>query len=111
MQQLIIKPKNSKGRFAKIKNPKSESMRLTVEEKELILKRRKGIDRQCKSCLFWKRDSKYNSNYGSCLNSKFEYCETESDTEDDRVFYWDDEVYEALLETGQNFGCVHFKPK
>lgn len=38
-----MKPRNSKtGQYAKIKNPKSEMMRLTVEEKELILKNRKN---------------------------------------------------------------------
>ena len=77
----------------------------------------------CKDCKYWKRHSKDNSNYdesndkrGKCSSPKFidvsyeNYFESEQKTnKSDTLEYWDFEAYKAGFNTGENFGCIHFK--
>ena len=69
---------------------------------------------KCKDCKYWvKHDNGfYNLGYGSCKSVMFVEGTTGSSPPDIRLdgfYYWDCEGFSAAFETGQNFGCVHWK--
>mgnify|MGYP001394991771 CR=1 FL=1 len=64
---------------------------------------------RCQDCIFWKRDGE--RKFGTCGSEKFVYDADESGFQGDELHYWDHESYSASFETGENFGCVHFRPK
>jgi len=71
----------------------------------------------CKDCKYWERSNKdyFDNNYGDCNNEdKFFYgspYKGEGEFSSDLMFYYDYEGYSAGFYTGQDFGCIHFKPK
>jgi len=48
------------------------------------------------------------SHYGKCDNEKFNY---DGDRHVDGLHYWDAEGYFADFETGEDFGCIHWKER
>lgn len=70
---------------------------------------------ECKKCKYWTRISeKYaDKRYGNCNCEKFIYDDVCSDNipklKNDCLLYSDYESYRADFETGENFGCIHFK--
>ena len=59
----------------------------------------------CKNCKYWTRQK--SENFGYCSSSKLGYgCPI---TKGDEVSYTDIECYGAVLELGENFGCIHFE--
>lgn len=74
------------------------------------------VEKLCKNCVYWNRDEHdFNKNFGKCKCDKFVYTgksEFEDvETNSDGLNYWDSEGYMARFETGENFGCVHFKER
>ena len=75
----------------------------------------------CKNCSLWYAkgdDFGYKDNHGYCDSDKFMYGgEWDSEVTDeylkknDGLIYEDCEGYAASFETGENFGCIHFKEK
>jgi len=65
---------------------------------------------RCQNCMYWTRfkESYENKEYGDCNNDKFNY-EYPAKNKDDNLVYRDGEGWSAGFETGQNFGCIHFK--
>lgn len=70
---------------------------------------------KCKNCKYWLRNTKEfeTKDFGECTCKKFQYEDIfrEKKTTDDMLLYADYEGYSASFETGQNFGCIHFKEK
>ena len=71
---------------------------------------------KCKNCKYFQRNDDKNSNnkYGECKSDKFIYGESSDDNNEsksDKLFYMDYEWYNAFVEVGENFGCIHFKKK
>lgn len=74
---------------------------------------------KCADCVFWKRDEIFDwrtetasdAPYGYCNNSKFVYTGDGDKTPEDGLGYWDCESYKAGFQTGENFGCIHFKER
>jgi hypothetical protein len=68
---------------------------------------------RCKNCKYFKRHTGKNDNkkYGKCNCEKFNYGDAldDKDNLNDNLFYMDYEWYNADIEVGENFGCVHFK--
>lgn len=82
---------------------------------------------QCKTCKFFKRhDTSYEWNkYGECQSQKLLYgASQENETvevytdeypynkkiaETDLLLYEDAEGYNAYLEVGEDFGCIHYE--
>jgi len=80
---------------------------------------------QCKNCKYFKRyTGEYdNNNYGRCQSNKLQYGETTKDglevydetdklhkiQETDYLVYMDCEGYNAEIEVGQDFGCIHYE--
>ena len=81
---------------------------------------------QCKNCKYFKRyTGEYdNNNYGRCQSNKLLYAETienevyNMDTEKDErrslkdtdlLLFMDAEGYNAEIEVGQDFGCIHYE--
>lgn len=66
----------------------------------------------CKNCIYWERntDKDDNQNYGRCNNDKFNEFEPNKN-ETDNLVCFDGEGWSARVETGEAFGCVHFKSK
>jgi hypothetical protein len=64
----------------------------------------------CKTCQHWKRntDSWDAPHAGSCSSPKFEYADG-NDVPKDGLAYSDYEGYWASFETGEDFGCIHWK--
>lgn len=87
-------------------------MELDEEELEATRNRKKV----CKNCNFFEKldDCKF---YGICKNKKFEYeaayCYEKNTKkekiEKDKLFYMDYEGYNAGVEVGEEFGCIHFE--
>lgn len=73
-------------------------------------------DGRCISCVHWERyenesDIKhYGPHAGRCESGKFSYREY-SQVEPDGLQYWDFESYAAGFNTGEMFGCVHWRKK
>lgn len=69
----------------------------------------------CKTCTHWIRfTDAYSIKYlgkhmGDCNNNKFIYGESKIPI--DGFAYWDQESVQADFATGENFGCIHWKPK
>jgi hypothetical protein len=70
---------------------------------------------KCKDCAYWTR-KKYPhepepEKVGNCKCDKFVYTGGFDDNETpiDGLGYSDYESYSACFETGENFGCIHFK--
>lgn len=74
---------------------------------------------KCKNCKYFQRnDNEYSNNkYGQCKSDKFIYGDSFDDNDDNnesksnKLFYMDYEWYNAYIEVGENFGCVHFLEK
>lgn len=79
---------------------------------------------RCKTCKFFKRyTEKYdNNNYGRCGSNKLLYAETTKDgveywnngimktlKDTDLLLFMDAEGYQAEIEVGQDFGCIHYQ--
>lgn len=72
----------------------------------------------CKNCIFWERYKEAGDiesrgeHAGICNSAKFidanDSCEK---VPKDGLRYWDYEGYSAGFETGENFGCIHWKGK
>jgi len=61
----------------------------------------------CKTCKFWKRRIR-GLPHGKCSCPKFIYT-SKHDVTSDTLIYCDYECYDASLETGEDFGCIHHK--
>lgn len=70
---------------------------------------------RCKNCKYFQRytDKNNNNKYGECNCKKFIYGSAFDDKNNlnDKLFYMDYEWYEAYIEVGENFGCIHFKQR
>lgn len=71
------------------------------------------MEKICKNCKYYKANdiSFRNRHYGECRNEEklqYDYSTAET-TEYDKLFYQDSESYQALLEVGEEFGCIHWK--
>ena len=78
------------------------------------------VKKICKNCTFWQKkgDCKH---YGSCNNPRFEYesafcyemCKEKQQAPilKDKLFYMDYEWYNADIEVGEEFGCIHFEKR
>lgn len=71
---------------------------------------------KCKNCKYFQRynDERSNNKYGLCKSNKFIYGDSSDDnnkSKSDKLFYMDYEWYDASVEVGENFGCIHFKQK
>lgn len=69
---------------------------------------------KCKNCKHFKRytDERYSNKYGKCDCNKFQYdISKKKETETDKLYYMDYEWYNADIEVGENFGCIHFKQR
>jgi len=68
----------------------------------------------CKNCKFFKKDSIYEG-LGKCRHPKLKYtCWPENIDKEEKknmLIYCDSEMYGAELYVGEEFGCIHFKPK
>lgn len=81
---------------------------------------------QCKNCKYFKRHTgEYdNNNYGRCQSNKLLYAETTNDgvknwdnkkderrilKDTDLLLFMDAEDYDADVEVGQGFGCIHYE--
>lgn len=64
----------------------------------------------CKNCEYWIRKQKPD-HVGKCHGSKFVYVEYGNETPKDGLGYWDFDSYKAGFETGEDFGCIHFKQR
>ena len=65
---------------------------------------------RCKNCKYFKRytDERYSNKYGKCDCDKFQYdISKKEETETDKLYYMDYEWYNADIEVGEDFGCVH----
>ena len=68
----------------------------------------------CKDCKYWTREfgpireAEYS---GWCNCSKFAYTGGGDRLEKDGLGYWDYEGYAAGLNTGEDFGCIHWRGK
>lgn len=78
------------------------------------------MQKLCKNCKFFSRID-YCKFYGECNNVKMEYesayCyeklkeRNKGEIEKDKLFYMDYEGYNAGIEVGEEFGCIHFEVK
>ena len=65
--------------------------------------------RTCQNCVNWERIND-KSVFGECNCDNFVYTgKIDPPVKNDILTYWDCECYSAGFETGENFGCVHFK--
>lgn len=77
------------------------------------------MEKVCKNCGHWKRRidctiEKFikiwsEREFGDCHCEKFEYNPYSEVKENDGLTYADSEACEASFQTGENFGCIHFK--
>jgi hypothetical protein len=67
------------------------------------------VEKTCKNCEYW--HTYKNEHTGKCRNDKFVYIGGFDDIETpiDGLGYSDCESYNASFETGEQFGCIHFK--
>lgn len=71
------------------------------------------MEKICKKCNHWQRNNvKWGKRgFGDCHCEKFKYDpEVEAVTPTDCLTYTDAESCDAYFKTGENFGCIHFKP-
>lgn len=71
--------------------------------------------RICKNCIHWRvkhygRWSSPEAPVGECNCEAFEYTGMDGETPIDGLGYWDSNSYDGYFETGQDFGCIHWKP-
>ncbi len=73
---------------------------------------------KCKNCKHWKRND--GGLFGMCNSNKFIDTSKEWDyigvnknvnNRSDCLEYHDSEEYKATFDTGEEFGCIHFKEK
>ncbi len=75
------------------------------------------LQNQCKNCKYFERHTgEYdNKQFGECCNKqKFVYGTSDDNKNggnNDILFYMDYEWYDASLEVGEDFGCIHFENK
>lgn len=74
------------------------------------------MEKICKNCKFWERNKGYFANVngkqnGTCSCNKLYYRDGHTKEESDTLVYCDHEEYDAWLNTGENFGCIHFEYK
>lgn len=62
---------------------------------------------RCKDCAFWRRFKKRPA--GQCSCEKLNYSKPEVGCEPDGVWFWADYADRAGLETGEDFGCIHWR--
>ena len=65
---------------------------------------------RCKDCKYFKPHEN-DPGYGFCNCEKFVYLDGFNTRCKDGLMYWDYEEFGADFEVGENFGCIHFKPK
>lgn len=65
----------------------------------------------CKSCKYWTRNICSPKEYGNCNCDKIKYEYTKSSTKEqnDKLFYFAINDGTAYLETGEDFGCIHWE--
>lgn len=79
---------------------------------------------QCKNCKYFKRYTREfdNNNYGRCQSNKLLYASTTEDgvenwdkgerrilKDTDLLLFMDADGYQAEIEVGQDFGCIHYE--
>jgi len=68
----------------------------------------------CKNCKWWEvyTNTKLKGyEIGVCSNPKFVYARLEDICPKDGLQYWDSDSYLAGFHTGEEFSCLHWKPK
>ena len=65
---------------------------------------------RCKDCEHFEPFKK-DKGFGRCFCEKFVYEEHVKSPTTDMLIYGDYEGYYADFYVGENFGCIHFKPK
>lgn len=69
----------------------------------------------CKNCISWMRcvplkyDTPNKNLQGECNHSSFIYSSDDCVAPTDGLVYWDAESYAAGFNTGEDFGCIHFR--
>ena len=69
----------------------------------------------CKNCASWLRciPMKYEirdiTHQGVCKHTAFVYSSDDCIAPIDGLVYWDADSYAAGFNTGENFGCIHFR--
>jgi len=71
---------------------------------------------RCKDCKYWKKLTdgsldRAGNPIGTCTSGKIVYTGAYDTIYSDELGYCDDEGYNASIEVGQDFGCIHFKEK
>lgn len=79
---------------------------------------------RCKNCKYFERFKNWETNnemirvivsntkYGKCKSDKLQYGSSwDEKKETDKLLYEDSDSYQAFLEVGEDFGCIHFKEK
>lgn len=74
------------------------------------------MQKQCKNCKYYSPlKNEEEIGFGSCECPKFKYDIAynwkEKGLEKDYLLYMDYEWYNADIEVGEEFGCIHFKVK
>lgn len=70
----------------------------------------------CMTCEYWRRYrhkvalENHGNHAGTCDSGKLEYNE-DGRPQIDGLSYWDAEAYSADFNTGERFGCIHWKEK
>lgn len=86
------------------------------KEEEMATMENNGVKvkKICKNCKYYEKGEFYN-HYGTCSNEKIEYNDFFSDIINkpefakDKLLYADYEGYNASVDVGEEFGCIHFK--
>jgi len=69
------------------------------------------MEKKCKNCMFWKLDKTLHwvpKGHKNCEAPQFVYGDKHQIGEDS-LAYWDSDFWSAMLSTGPEFGCIHFK--
>jgi hypothetical protein len=68
---------------------------------------------RCETCGHWGYDDERSRRFRTCLNDRFIYSadKNEEELEDNGLLFWDYEHYAAYVETGKNFGCIHWEER
>lgn len=61
---------------------------------------------RCKECKYWLHDK---GGIGLCTCEKFVFVDEPEKTPKDGIAYHDTDGYQTEFETGEDFGCIHFK--
>jgi hypothetical protein len=65
---------------------------------------------RCKTCKSWQL--REGAKFGWCAEKKFmdaKHIQYGESAPEDALIYWDAKKYQAFLETGPEFGCVHHR--